>query len=45
MTQTQKEMKEKLLSLGAEEYETIDNCVWFLGRCLLIKEDGSLDEL
>ena len=47
MNDKQQKTFDMLMSKGAKHYseDGLDNCVWFMGRCLLIQKDGSYEEV
>lgn len=47
LTDKQKETFKMLISKGAIHHKEdgVDNCVWFMGRCLLISKDGTYEDL
>lgn len=47
MNAKQQETFDKLINKGANHFpeDGLDNCVWFMGRCLLINTDGTYEEV
>lgn len=34
-----------ILSIGGEVHDGIEYCVWVMGRCLLVDQNGDFEEL
>lgn len=47
MTDKQKQTFDMLISKGAKHYpeDGLDNCVWLLGRCIFISQDGTWEDV
>ena len=45
MTKIQKDKIKDLISRGAKQDPDVARVVWFLGRCIMVKEDGEIEEL
>ena len=46
MTEKQKATVDRLVkNMGGEVQEGLENCVWVMGRCLLVDQDGNVEEL